>query len=190
MTPKPRSLLLWLWLLAALAFGLDQASKYGVFAWLPNERDEYTVVPGYFKFIHNQLNRGAVFGMGNTFGENANWFFAGFSLLALGFILYWSLQEEVRRSKWLTVALGLIAGGALGNLYDRVMFQGVRDFLWFFIEDKADPNKLHFNFAVFNFADSCLVCGAIMLLLHTFFVAKPAEQKPAEPVPAPAPAQG
>jgi lipoprotein signal peptidase len=186
MTPNSRAPIFWLWLLAALVFGVDQASKYGIFAWLeeqPYQRVE--IVPRYFSFIKNRLNEGAVFGMGNTFGSHANFAFAIFSLGALGFIIYWSLQPEVRTSRWLRVALGLISGGALGNLYDRIMFQGVRDFLWFYIRDAADPTVYHFNFAVFNFADSCLVTGAIMLMLHMFFFRRPVE-KPAETAPAPA----
>ena len=60
---------------------------------------------------------------------------------------------------WVCIALGLILGGTLGNLYDRVVFNGVRDFLhWNYL----------FDWPVFNLADSCLVCGACLLLLQAF----------------------
>ena len=56
-------------------------------------------------------------------------------------------------------ALGLILAGTLGNLYDRVVFNGVRDFLhWNYL----------FDWPVFNVADCCLVCGACLLLLQAF----------------------
>ena len=56
-------------------------------------------------------------------------------------------------------ALGLILGGTLGNLYDRLVFNGVRDFLhWDYL----------FDWPVFNVADCCLVCGASLLLLQAF----------------------
>lgn len=186
MTSSARSRFVLLWTLTVLVLLADQASKYGMFAWLAQEGDHYVVIPGFFKLIHNRLNEGAVFGMGNTFGGSANLFFAGFSLLALGFIVYWSMQREVKESWWLAACLGLIAGGALGNLYDRLVFKGVRDFLW--IHNERGPDWTHFNFAVFNFADTCLVTGAIMLLLHTFFVPRTVD-KSVEAGSAPIPTQ-
>ncbi len=67
------------------------------------------------------------------------------------------------------IALGLILAGTLGNLYDRVVFGGVRNFLyWFYLVD----------WPVFNFADCCLVCGAGLLLLQAFLTeASPATQE-------------
>jgi len=54
--------------------------------------------------------------------------------------------------------LGLILAGTLGNLYDRVVFNGVRDFLYFHL----------IEWPVFNIADCCLVCGAFLLLAQAF----------------------
>ena len=56
-------------------------------------------------------------------------------------------------------ALGLILGGTAGNLFDRVVFNGVRDWMHFY----------WFEWPVFNFADCCLVCGAGLLLLQAFW---------------------
>jgi len=66
------------------------------------------------------------------------------------------------------MALGLILAGTLGNLYDRVVFGGVRDFLFFY----------YINWPVFNVADCCLVCGAFLLLIQAFWV-HPAAKEPA-----------
>jgi signal peptidase II len=53
---------------------------------------------------------------------------------------------------------GLVIGGALGNIYDRVMYGYVRDFIYFHINDK-------FSWPVFNFADICVVAGIILLMI-------------------------
>jgi lipoprotein signal peptidase len=67
-------------------------------------------------------------------------------------------------------ALGLILGGTIGNLYDRLVFGGVRDFLYFY----------KIEWPVFNVADCCLVVGATLLLLQAVFVA-PSTEQPATP---------
>src|SRR5439155_13704091 len=92
--------------------------------------------------------------------SDLNHVFAVVSVAAAAAIVVWSLRRATAQDRWLCVALGLILAGTLGNLYDRVVFSGVRDFLaWVYLYD----------FPVFNIADSCLVCGATLLLLQAFF---------------------
>lgn len=119
-----------------------------------------------------RVNHGALFGMGGQHKEQANTVFAVVSLLAAVAITVWGMQRRMAREKVLMVALGLILGGTLGNLYDRVVFTGVRDFLYFY----------YIDWPVFNVADCCLVVGAGLLLLQAVFVRPPAE------LPRPAPA--
>ena len=159
-----------LWILALTGLTLDQASKYGVFAWLEN-------VPGheYVVFRTDQrgfqlvaqfdeggvphVNQGALFGFLRDHKELANGGFAVISFLAAAAIIYWSMHRHTARDRWLCGALGLILAGTLGNFYDRVVFNGVRDFLhWNYL----------FDWPVFNIADCCLVCGACLLLLQAF----------------------
>jgi lipoprotein signal peptidase len=133
------------------------------------------------------VNRGALFGMGASQdgredsekqAEGANTLFAVVSLIAACGISVWVVLRGRQADAWICAALGLILGGTVGNLYDRVVFHGVRDFLFFY---KID-------FPVFNVADSCLVCGAIMLVLHAVFVKTPKPQPEAQAaaaVPAP-----
>jgi lipoprotein signal peptidase len=89
----------------------------------------------------------------------ANGFFALVSLLAATAIIYWSTRPATARDRILCAALGLILAGTVGNLYDRLVFQGVRDFLYFYL----------INWPVFNVADCCLVCGAFLLLFQAFW---------------------
>jgi lipoprotein signal peptidase len=165
-----------LWALALTGLSLDQASKYGVFAWLrepPNsfvlfqsqtpDRGGFELVAQYEPNPLGQLvphvNHGALWGFLRGHKELANAGFAVISLLAAAAIVYWSTQKATARDRWLCAALGLILAGTLGNLYDRVMFNGVRDFLhWHYL----------FDWPVFNVADCSLVIGAFLLLVQAF----------------------
>ena len=110
------------------------------------------------------VNHGALFGLGREHTGLANLAFALVSLTAAIGILVWAFVWGGARDRWLSAALGLILGGCLGNLYDRLMFNGVRDFLhWNYL----------FDWPVFNIADCCLVVGAGMLLLQAFFAPQP-----------------
>lgn len=102
------------------------------------------------------VNKGALFG----FGQGRNIIFSVVSLLAAAFIIGWSFRPAAARDAFLCTALGLILAGTLGNLYDRVVFEGVRDFLHW---------HLWIDWPVFNLADVFLVVGAGMLLLEAFF---------------------
>jgi signal peptidase II len=106
-----------------------------------------------------RVNHGALFGMGGSKKGTANGFFAIISAVAAVAILAWGLRRNTAREKWLMVALGLILGGTVGNLYDRLVFNGVRDFLHFY----------YVEWPVFNFADCCLVVGAGLLLVQAVF---------------------
>jgi lipoprotein signal peptidase len=120
------------------------------------------------------VNKGAFsgFGNGDGGGMNFNLGFAVISVLAAGAIVWWSTRRSIGSDPVLCAALGLILAGTLGNLYDRIVFDGVRDFLyWFFIIPTL----------VFNIADFCLVCGACTLLVQAFW-SKPAAEKPAASV--------
>jgi len=185
---------LWLvWGLALVGTVLDLGSKYAVFARLnpgPGESGHYELIPGAFELLTQhtpyawgtdagwlaplrtlgsdyrpQVNKGAVFGLGGDFQNYANLLFALISLTAALAIVYWGTRPSTRQDRFLCASLGLILAGTLGNLYDRVVFHGVRDFLhWYYA----------FDWPVFNLADCCLVCGACLLLLQAFWA--PAEE--------------
>jgi lipoprotein signal peptidase len=111
------------------------------------------------------VNHGALFGFLRDYHTAANGGFAIISLLAAAAIIIWSSQRGTAKDGWLCAALGLILAGTLGNFYDRVMFNGVRDFLhWNYL----------FDWPVFNIADCCLVVGALLLLVQAFLIPHPA----------------
>ena len=121
-----------------------------------------------------RVNHGALFGMGGDHKGTANGIFATVSAVAAVAILVWGMRRNTAREKWLMVALGLILGGTLGNFYDRVVFNGVRDFLYFYVID----------WPVFNVADCCLVVGAGLLLVQAIFPPAPIEEPAADEAPA------
>ncbi|HEY2786780.1 MAG TPA: signal peptidase II [Fimbriiglobus sp.] len=178
----------WLFVtLALVGLTLDQVSKYGMFHWLHTPgalRTDKDVVPGWFRFtaeydpgkspsqiswLHAlqtwsapelpRVNQGALFGLGNDHKEDANYAFAGISVIAAIAIVGWVTRRATAADKWLCAALGLILGGTVGNLYDRLVFSGVRDFLYFY----------KVEWPVFNVADCGLVCGAVLLLYQALF---------------------
>ena len=110
------------------------------------------------------VNHGALFGFGRDYKTVANGIFALISFLAAIAIAFWSSYRTTASDRWLCIALGLILAGTLGNFYDRLVFNGVRDFLHW---------NLWFDWPVFNIADCCLVCGAGLLLVQAFFVPNP-----------------
>jgi lipoprotein signal peptidase len=123
--------------------------------------------------VKPRVNEGALFGMrlfqmlrlGPEYVWMDNVLFATVSVIAAVAIALWSLRRKVSEDRWLCIALGLILAGTLGNLFDRCVFGGVRDFLYFY----------WFEWPVFNLADCFLVCGAGLLLLQAF--AAPAKDK-------------
>jgi signal peptidase II len=195
----------WLLILAVLGASLDQVTKYTVFHWLQSDNhlrrdDANNTAAGSVDVISNafrlyaqysidtdgalqpQVNQGALFGFLNEHKGAANSIFALVSVVAAVAIVIWSYRRTSPGDWLLSTALGLILAGTIGNLYDRIFFHGVRDFLYWFYG---------VNWPVFNVADCCLVCGAVLLLAQAFF-AKPVTKNqtvivPAltEPVPAP-----
>jgi lipoprotein signal peptidase len=178
------------WGLAAAGLVLDQVTKFGVFRWLYNSGPvnahdpslrESAVVPGIFEFstrftgtasegalrswssdVMPHVNHGALFGFLDQHIGLANGLFAAISLVAAVAITWWSSRPAARRELGLSAALGLILAGTLGNLFDRVVFGGVRDFMHLHYQQS-------FDWPVFNVADCCLVLGAFLLLGQAFF---------------------
>ena len=155
--------------IASCGTAADLFTKHWIFGklWPPDGRKLWVWEP--FVAFELSLNQGALFGMGQGFV----WLFALLSIVAALGILYWLFYRGEARDLWLCVALALVMGGILGNLYDRMGLHGlvlpggserihaVRDWILLTYRGRNWPN--------FNIADSLLVCGAVMLLIQVFF---------------------
>jgi len=102
-------------------------------------------------------NQGAVFGM----GKGNRWLFVAASAVAL-IVIGWVFVFSDARARWLHLALGLVLAGALGNLYDRLVYGVVRDMLHLFPGSDIYP-------WIFNVADVALVIGVGLLMVLMLF---------------------
>lgn len=156
-----RGSLLWLWL-SALVIVLDLSTK-----WLADSTlqmyQQVPVIPGLFSFTL-AYNPGAAFSFLADSGGWQRWFFIAVAVGVSVLLVIW--LARLAREKWLeAMALALILGGALGNLYDRVVHGHVVDFIlvhwqqsWFF--------------PAFNIADSAITVGAVLLIADMFWPRK------------------
>lgn len=146
-------------LLALLVFGLDRWTKRLVAARIKMYAN-VQVIPGFFRLTHTE-NTGAAFSL---FADSpAHWktaFLIGFSAVAM-VIVFGLLWKQSRPLTMSGIALSLILGGAAGNLWDRVFSGRVVDFLLLYVK--------HYQWPVFNLADSSIVIGACLLILELLF---------------------
>ncbi len=181
-----RSSRLLLFFAIAVCFcALDLGTKHWIFERLgrPGESDVWWLIPDVFG-LQTSLNQGALFGI----GQGQIPLFATLSCVALVGIVGWVWADSTR-SVFLASTLGLITAGILGNLWDRLGLHrmrwsdfdadvwgcpremvgepiyAVRDWILVMLGDYPWPN--------FNIADSCLVCGAILIGFYALFVPTP-----------------
>lgn len=163
-TPVPRlaarSVVAWVTFLVPtlVGLGLDLWSKAYAFSHPPVGPQGEPLIPGVlgFKLV---VNEGAVFGI----AQGKGYLFIMFSFVALGAIGY-VFAKSLARQWVLHLALGLITAGAVGNLYDRIVFGSVRDFLHFYVSWYP---------YVFNVADVLLCIGVPLLMLCWLFPPEP-----------------
>ncbi len=137
-------------LVALIGYGLDQLTKYWVLANM-TEGETIPVLPPLLSW-HFVRNPGAAFSMGTEY----TWVFTIIMVVVAGYVIYKLISTT--RTIWLA-SLGALLGGILGNLTDR-LFQEPSFGLGHVIDFIAVP-----NFAVFNIADSLIVCSMIVICL-------------------------
>jgi len=153
-------------IIAAVVFVADQISKWLVLG--PGRfSPEGCLELGYncrfieltpFFDLQMVWNRGVSFGLLRADQDLARWGLVALSFVISGVFVWWLKSAE---RKWTAVALGLVVGGALGNVIDRIRFGAVADFL--------DFNGLWFPW-VFNVADAAITVGAILLAFDMIFL--------------------
>ncbi|MDQ6932397.1 MAG: signal peptidase II [Candidatus Eremiobacteraeota bacterium] len=131
-------------------FTIDQFTKHAVAGtFLPGE--SRIVIPHLLKWTFEQNQRGA-FGL---FG-NQPWLLIAMALVVLA-LFWYSFRDLAAKSILVRIAFGMITGGAIGNVVDRLHFHYVVDFIDFY---SIWPN-------VFNIADSCITVGVALLILSS-----------------------
>ncbi|HEX6592470.1 MAG TPA: signal peptidase II [Moraxellaceae bacterium] len=158
-----RKNLQWLWL-ALLVIVLDQASKAFVVSHMVLG-ESIPVLPVFnWTLAHNY---GAAFSFLHDAGGWQRWFFGGIAVVVSVGIVWWLTRLPAQGARFLACALVLVLGGAIGNLYDRMLLGYVVDFI-----------HVHYgtwHFPAFNIADSAITVGAIMLVIDSLFFEKQRE---------------
>lgn len=158
-------------------FILDQVSKWfvseqilkktgslGLVEWVfsaPERMDFVSIkVLPFFNFVM-VWNKGISFGLFNQESDIGPLLLTIFSsIIAIGFLVWLSkVQNNLQR-----IAIVLVCGGAIANIFDRLRFGAVMDFL--------DVHAFGYHWPAFNVADSCIVVGVILLMTHAFFFEK------------------
>jgi signal peptidase II len=138
-------------IVAALVVALDQVTKHIIVSnFLPGE--SRMVIPRLLRWTYEQNEHGA-FGY---FGSSPA-LLIGMAVLVL-LIFWYSFREQAQRSLLVRIAFGMILGGAVGNIIDRLHYRYVVDFIDFY---KIWPN-------IFNVGDSCITIGVILLIVASF----------------------
>lgn len=153
----------WLWL-SAVVIVLDQISKFWALDALQPAGMPHPVIPGFLNWTL-AFNTGAAFSfLANSTGWQ-RWFFVLLAVAISGVLVVW--LKRTARGDWRTaLPLGLIVGGALGNLIDRLHAAQVTDFIQVYYRDWYYP--------VFNVADCAITVGAVLLIAFGLFAGKPA----------------
>lgn len=146
---------------ALVVFILDQVSKFAVVTYI-QMGDRVQLFPT-INLIHT-TNRGAAFGMFHHSGAIFRLFFFGaVTVICLYMLLYW-LGTTPQSEKLQRFCLALILGGAFGNLFDRMAYGEVTDFIDFYIGN--------YHWYTFNIADSAISVGVTLLLFTMLFGSK------------------
>lgn len=143
----------WLTTAAGVA-GLDQLTK----AWALAALDGVVPVLPFLNFVlvHNP---GAVFGLLARAGGWQRWMFVVAGAAAAAFIVVW-LRRTRADERWLPAGLALVLGGAIGNLWDRIVRGAVVDFIHL--------HQGRYHWPAFNVADSAITAGVVIIVLISF----------------------
>lgn len=141
---------------AAILLIADQASKWVILERVMNP-PRIIEVTGFFNLVM-VWNPGVSFGMFGDGGEAGRWILTVLAMVICAFLLNWLRQVDRRMP---ALAIGLVIGGAIGNVVDRVRFGAVADFL--------DFHLFGYHWPAFNVADSAITIGVALLLIDSLF---------------------
>lgn len=141
-----------IYILSIISFILDQLVKYLVINFI-SYQDTITIIPKFF-YLTYVKNTGGAFSIltGNA------WLLLLIGLICIGVLIYYISKKE-KISSLEKIYLGLIIGGTLGNIVDRLIYGSVIDYIGLIFGS--------YYFPVFNIADICIVSGAILLVVDS-----------------------
>ena len=146
-------------IVASAVIIVDQATKWWVVTIFMNPPRVVDVWP--FFSVVMVWNRGVTFGFLQDTPFWGQWAFVGLALAIVAVLLLWLRRVE---TKWRAAAIGLIIGGALGNVIDRVNYGAVADFLDFHVTG--------YHWPAFNFADAAITLGVAIMFFDALFKPK------------------
>ncbi len=146
----------WMTITAVLTFALDQLTKIGVVHLLDlKSRGQIDVMPPYLTF-RMAWNRGVNFGLGSSDSDGMRWVLIAVAVAISAWVVWWVRRGEMKRIG--QVSAGLLLGGAIGNVVDRLVYGAVADFLNMSCCGINNPWS-------FNVADIAIFAGAIGLVI-------------------------
>ena len=147
-----------LWQSAAIVFVLDQFTKLLVVQFMGlATRGSIEVLPPFVTF-RMAWNRGVNFGLFAGEGDTTRWILVALAVAISGWVVFWLSRE--RPGRWGMISGGVLVGGALGNVIDRLIYGAVADFLNVTCCGIDNPYS-------FNVADIAIFVGAVGLILFT-----------------------
>lgn len=135
---------------------IDQLTKWWVLDFFSQPPFRYFVTPNFNLVLH--FNKGMSFGLFSNGHDLMPYVFIVVAMLIMGFLVTWLLRAQ---NMVVVFGLGLVLGGAVGNVVDRLRFGAVVDFL--------DFHAFGYHWPAFNVADSAIVGGVILLLIENLF---------------------
>jgi len=144
-------------IMASCVLILDRISKWWIMDVLELPKIQMVQILPIFNLQWAE-NRGVSFSLLTADSDLGRWALVALTTLIVIGLGFWLRTVQTRV---LAIAIGLVIGGAIGNIYDRAVFGYVADFLQFYVGD--------WSFAIFNLADSCISIGATLLIWDSFF---------------------
>jgi len=138
-----------------VVIGLDQLTKWTVLKCLPRG-EEWVVVDGFFRLVH-WTNTGAAWSSFSGYND----ILAVVGVIAL-VVLYWNRHRFEAHTRLGQMSLGLVFGGIVGNLIDRLIHKHVVDFLLFYVERRGGSEAV---FPAFNIADAAICTGVGLIFV-------------------------
>jgi signal peptidase II len=157
--PNSKKYILTGFMIALITIILDQVTKHLVIEVFKDSPRHITIAP-FFDLVLT-WNKGVSFSFFSSYGDTGTVVLIVVSLLISLGLAIWLMQVT---NMYLACGLGLIIGGAIGNVIDRFHFKAVVDFLHFHLDT--------YSFPAFNVADTAITMGVVLILLENYVISK------------------